>query len=86
MDQLVDRAGGLLGQLAALPAATADDLLLKMFPFFLELFEPKNGDAPMLPTFDDTGNVRHSLFEAVQSERAGRADPPEGDDHDASCK
>lgn len=57
MDQLVNVADDRLGVLAAMPANSADDIILKLFPLIIDYFEPKAGDPPMRPAFDEGENA-----------------------------
>lgn len=49
MDALVNDASDRLDALNRTPPATADDLVLKLFPLLLWVFEPKPGDPPLYP-------------------------------------
>lgn len=49
MDALVEQAGEKLEALHAAPVQSADDLLLKLFPSLVALFEPPAGAAPLCP-------------------------------------
>ena len=49
MNALVDQEYAAMARLATAPAATCDDLVLKLFPVLLAEFEPNGGDHPLVP-------------------------------------
>ena len=49
MNDLVDRAGEKFDALMAMPVASANDLILKLFPLLLRDMEPRAGDPPLRP-------------------------------------
>ena len=65
MDRLTDEAASLALPLASLPAASAHDLLLKVFPLLMASYEPHGASLPLLPHFDYMGNGSKELLEAV---------------------
>lgn len=65
MNKLVDDTYDRLGHLASLPAVSADDLLLKLFPIVLAYFEPKVDDPPLLPVFDQGEGERDGLCQSI---------------------
>ena len=64
MNQLCDDTSARAEALADLSAATADDLLLKLFPLLLANFEPEGGAPPMLLE-PDAANGSSSLVRSV---------------------
>lgn len=49
MNALVERIGDAFDVLQALPPTSADDMLLKLFPFIIRDFEPSKGRPPLRP-------------------------------------
>jgi hypothetical protein len=65
MDRLTGEAMALPKALAALPAASADDLLLKVFPLLMASYEAHGSRPPLLPHYDYMGNGSEELLSAV---------------------
>lgn len=65
MNFLVDRIWADLEEMAAVPAANAEELLLKIFPLLLATYEPKKDEPPMLPSHGEGNNGSPGLLAAV---------------------
>jgi hypothetical protein len=66
MDRLTDEAVTTLpNALATLPAASAHDLLLKVFPLLMASYEPHGIEPPLVPFHDYMGNGSKELLSAV---------------------
>ena len=65
MDRLTDQALALPEALAALPATSAHDLLLKVFPLLMASYGPHGDQPPLVPLYDYMGNGSKELLAAV---------------------
>lgn len=65
---LVDHADEAQKALCAAPALTCEHLVLKLFPIFLAVFEPKQDDHPLVPVFDEGYSADGADFAAIMAD------------------
>lgn len=70
MTRLVDIAWEAFDALQATPAASADDMLLKLFPIVLREMEPGLGDAPLRPSASRVYDYPEAFYDRLRADLA----------------
>ncbi len=68
MDRLTDFSAVAFHDLQAIPAESAADMLLKLFPILLRVFEPAKDAPPLRPGYSAWCGYEPAFFDALNSE------------------